>query len=164
MPNKVLTAPETPITFRPSGGDVAFGVTSLGATAGRVSAQHDRGAGAKARRYRWEARTKAGATPTIGQLIEVYIATAESDPAKVDGNVGTSDAALSSAEKRRNLRLIGAIICDVANTTDPFQASGIVEIQARYVQVVWYNPNTWALSGTAADHEFVLIPIPDEIQ
>ena len=162
MPNKVYVAPESAVVFAPSGGTVTFTPTSLANSAGRVSAQWDRGAGSKPILYRWRAKTKAAAALAIGTRLEIYIAT--SDGSIVDGNVGTADAALSSADKRTNLQQIGVIGSDSTSNGETQQASGLVEIRDRYVSVVWYNALGQALTGTDGDHSFSLTPVPDEIQ
>lgn len=162
MPNKVYINPETAVTFAPSGGNVAFTVTSLANNAGRISAQWDRGSGAKPARYVWRAKTKASAALTAGTALDIFMST--SNGSIQDGNLGTSDAAISSVEKMNNLRGCGAIIADSTTSGEPLQSSGIVTIYDRYVSVVWWNRLGQALTGTASDHAFVLTPVPDEIQ
>lgn len=162
MATKVYGARETAIVFKSSGGDAAFTPTSLANAAGRVSAQYDRGATSKPTIYIWRARTKLNVSPTVGAILSVYLAT--SDGTDADGELGTTDAALPAADRRRNLTLIGVIQADEASTTRSMNASGLVEIRERYVQVVWYNEFGQALSGTAGDHQVTLTPAPDELQ
>jgi hypothetical protein len=159
--SKIYLHAETPITFKSSGGTVTFTPTSVADAAGRISARHDLGSGARARRYEWRARTKLGAAATIGRAVEVYLCT--SDGTVADGNQGTSDAAFSAADKRRNLKFLGVIEVDKNDSTEVFHASGVVEIDARYVSVVWWNDTGQSLSSTAGDHEFILTPVPDEV-
>ena len=47
--NKIYMAPGTPITFTGSGGDAVITTNNLAFGVGRVSAQYDRGVGAKAK-------------------------------------------------------------------------------------------------------------------
>lgn len=162
MANKIYTAPETAITFLASGGTVTFTPTSLANGAGRVSAQHDRGASSRATRFEWRAYCKAAAALTAGVALEIYLAT--SDGSKVDGNVGTADAAVSDANKRYNLLPIGAIVADSTTNGEVQHASGIIEVSARFLSVVWWNAFGQALTGTAGDHGFSLMPMPYEVQ
>lgn len=162
MPSKVYIAPETAITFKSTGGTVTFTPTSVANGAGRISDQHDRGSGSKPGRYRWRARTKFASALTVGNLMQIYLAT--SDGTYVDGNLGTSDAGLSAVDKLRNLRPVGNVEADSTSSGEVQIASGIVWIYERYVSVVWWNAALIALSATAGDHEFTLEPIPDEAQ
>ena len=162
MANKVYNNPETPITFKASGGTVVFTPTSLATVAGRVSARHDLGAAARSEWYEWRAKTKFATAPVLGEIIEIYLAT--SDGTIEDGNVGTADAALATGDKRKNLHLIGIIIVDKADVTEPMHASGLCRIDARYISAAWWNATADALSATAGDHEFILTPVPPEVQ
>jgi hypothetical protein len=162
MANKIYLAPETTITFKSSGGTVMFTPTSVADAAGRLSARHDLGSASRSRRYEWRAKTKLSAAATVGRVIEIYLAT--SDGTIADGNQGASDAAFSAGDERRNLKFIGVIEVDKNDSTRVFHASGVCEIDARYVSVVWWNDTGQSLSGTASDHEFILTPVPDEVQ
>lgn len=163
MANKVYHAVETALVIKSSGGDVAITCTSLANNAGRVSAQLDRGAGSKPQLYRWEFECKLVATPTIGNAVSLYLATAQANAASPDGNVGTTDAALSSLEKRRNLQFVGVVEIDVASTALQ-KGAGVVQIDSRYISLVVINEGGSAFSATAGDTIFTLIPIPPEIQ
>jgi hypothetical protein len=161
MANKVYINPESAITFEPSG-TPAFTPTSVASGNMRVSAQHDRGSGAKAAWFRWRAKTKL-ASSTAGDQIDIYIITG--DGTIVDGNVGTSDATVAAADKVRNLKPIGTIVVDKStDAAEPFVSSGVVFIPFRYIQVGWRNDTGEAWSATGTDHAFVLEPIPDELQ
>ncbi len=148
----------TPRVFKASGGDVVFTPTGVADSAGRISAQLDLGASGRASLYKWIVRTKSAATMTAGKVIEVRLVT--SDGTRVDGNFGASDAAVSDGGSRVNAAMVGQAIGDRATSGgDVVVASGMVTIVDRYVQVLWWNALGVALSGTATDHEFVLIPI-----
>lgn len=162
MPNQVYYAPGTPVTFKASGGTVTFTPQNVATSAGRISAQWDRGAGSLPALFRWRAKTKAGAALAIGAKLEIYLVS--SDGTIVDGNLGTSDAAFSAADKRINLQCIGTINADSTSNGEPQQASGFVEIRERYVSIVWFNMFAQTLTNVAGDHEFILTPVPDEIQ
>lgn len=162
MANKIYNAPETPITFKSSGGTVVFTPQNVSNGAGRISAQWDRGAGSKPGLYRWRARTKAAAALSVGTVLEIYAVT--SDGTTVDGNFGTADAAVSASDKRRNLEPIGSIVADSTTNGEVQQSSGLIEIHERYFSVMWWNALGQALTNTAGDHEFILTPVPPEIQ
>ena len=163
-PNRVYYTPETPTTFS-SAGDVVITLHSpaLANNAGRVSAQWDRGAGAKPGKYRWEFKTTLAVAGTVGNMVTLYLATAQATAADVDGNVGQVDAALSALDKRRNLQFVGAVEVDVAATT-MLKGSGEVDITSRFASLVVVNESGQAFSGTTGDHLAVLTPIPAEIQ
>jgi hypothetical protein len=163
MANKVYIAPETTVVFKASGGDVTITCTSLANNAGRVSAQWDRGSGSKPQQYRWECEFKCVATPTVGQTVSLYWATAQADATVVDGNVGQVDAALSALDKRRNLQFIDVVEVDVASTAIQ-KKSGTCFIDSRYNSLVPINETGAAFSATAGDFVFKLTPIPPEIQ
>lgn len=161
--SKVYRAIETALTFKSSGGSAAITCTSLANNAGRVSAQYDRGAGSLAQRFLVECEFKCVATPTLGATITVYIAGAQANSASPDGNVGTTDAALSALDKRRNLMIACVVEIDVAGTGLQ-KGTGIVEIPHRYISAVVVNEAGSALSATAGDTVITLTPIPDENQ
>ncbi len=128
----------------------------LANNAGRIGAQVDLGAGPRPAAYRWRAKVKSGSNgsnPTLNGVIEVYLAT--SDGAVVDGNVGTSDGALASSDKRANLQRLGVIVVDKADYAESFQASGDVVILPRYVSPVFYNA-----SGQALEQRRRRSPVP----
>lgn len=156
MTSKAYQLAETEITFKASGGTVAFTPTSLAASAGRQSAQHDFGASARAYMFNWTAYVKFATTPVVGEKIDVYVKT--SDGTHIDNDDGTADAAVSAADKLKNLKHIGSITVDEASATPEFSASGRVQLSRRYVQVVFWNSTADALSATAADHGFILEP------
>ena len=162
MANLVYAAPGSVVSFKASGGTVAFTPTSLASGSLRVSAQYDRGSGSKPGRYVWRLTTKL-ASVAAGAVVSVYLST--SDGTTQDGNLGASDATNSNAEKIRNLQWLGNVTCDKASdAAEPWNGSGVCEIFDRYVSVVLYNISTVALSSTAGDHIITLTPVPDEIQ
>lgn len=162
MANLIYAKRETAVSFKASGGDVVFTPQNVSNGAGRISAQYDRGSGSKPAVYEWRAKTKAAAGLTAGTILSIYLST--SDGTVQDGNLGTSDAGVSSAAKLNNLQRVGSISADSTSSGEPQYASGFVTIVARYVSVVWFNSFGQALTNTAGDHEFILTPVPDEIQ
>lgn len=162
MANKLYYNPETAVVFKSSGGDVTFTPTSISSGHARVSAQYDRGSGAKPGLYRWFAKTEGASAPTAGRQVFLYLAQAK-DASDIPGGIGTSDASITSnaTDRVRNHTPIGAINAD-ANTD--LIASGVCFIHSRYITVVWLNDLGVALTGTDADHYFDLQAIPPEIQ
>lgn len=164
MANKIYLHGETEITFKSSGGTVAFSPASVANNAGRISAQADLGSAARSRLYRWRAKSKCQATPTLGALIRIYLVCAD-DTTDLDGNAGTADAAFATEALLKNHQYIGNIIIDVAGTGDQKASSmGTIEIASRYVSVVFWNASGATLDATGSNHQFTLVPVPDEIQ
>lgn len=147
----------TSVSFKASGGDVAMTLTSLAASAGRQSAQWDRGASDLDYLYEWRAYIKFATTPVVGETYDLYLKT--SDGTHLDNDDGTGDIAVSSSDKLKNLQQIGSITVDEASSTPEFSASGRVSIGARYVHLVAWNATADALSSTATDHGIILTPI-----
>lgn len=162
MANKIYNAPETAVTFKDSGGDVVITLASLGAGAGRVSAQYDRGAGSKPALYKWRGVFQFDSAPAVGELVELYLF--GGDGTVVDGTLGTSDAAMTT-DKRRNGKLIGVVVVDTTSATTDIVGSGVCEIFDRYVSLgVWNGSAGDTLEATANACYVVLTPIPPEIQ
>jgi len=156
MTAKAYLLTETALEFKASAGDVTFTPTSLAATAGRQSAEHDFGAAARAANFTWRAYLQFATAPVVGQVVDIYAKT--SDGTHDDNDDGATDAAVSAQDKLRNLYYLGSVIVDEASTTPEFSASGQCFLPARYFQVVWWNATDDALSSTAADNGFILEP------
>lgn len=165
MPSEVLYNPGTSVVFKASGGDVTFTPTSVANGNARVSAQWDRGSGAKPGLYRWFAKTRVNSSVSVGKSANVYLAQAK-DATDIPGRLGTSDASITSSasDRMRNLTAVGSINADTTSTSDDILASGTVEIYARYVTVVWLNLFGVTLSATDGHHYFELQPIPPQSQ
>lgn len=167
MANQVKINIGTVVTFLSTGGTVLFTPTSLAQNAARVSAQWDRGAYPLPLRYEWRAKAKAAATVVLGDpLVDIYLATADNATSGYqDGIAGGSDAALTPIDKTRNMQWCGSLITE-ATAAGAVNGSGVIEIVARYVSVVFVNrlSTAVALSATATDMGFQLTPILDEIQ
>lgn len=128
---------ETPITFKDSGGSAVITLQNLAASAGRISAQYDRGAGILAPLCTIRASVPFETAPIVGEAVRIYVAT--SDGTNVDGTVGTSDAALTST-KLANLMLVGNVVVDTTSVdtvvTGTFQD---VPITTRYFSIGVFN-------------------------
>jgi len=164
MANKVYGNSESAITWKSSGGSAVITCTSLANNAGRVGAQYDRSTGARALRFMWELQFKCAATPTLGNVVSVYLAVAQADNTIPTGNVSTADAALSALDKRRNLIFLGVVEIDNAGTGIQAGSGLTAEIPHRYLSLVLVNESGAAFSSTAGDTIFTLTPIPDELQ
>lgn len=160
----IYAAPQTSIVFKSTGGDAVFTPTSLGAAAGWISAQYDRGPGSKPGRYRWQAKTQANVNPTVGGVVRVYLVLADSATGDGPGQLGTADATVPAEARLGNAQYLGSVQADQALNTVSFIQPGLVEIYSRYVQVAWWNDLSQALHGTAGNHEFRLVAYPDELQ
>lgn len=160
MTSKAYYLPETKTQFLASGGDVVHTLTSLGASAGRQSAQLDRGVETSGHPavFRWRFWCKFATTPVVGETIDLYLKT--SDGTHLDNDDGTGDIAVSAADKLKNLQYIGSLVVDEASSTPEFSASGYCMCSWRYIHAVVWNGTADALSATAADHGFYLEEIP----
>lgn len=166
MASKQYFNPETNVVFKSTGGDVTFTPQNVANAAGRISAQLDRGAGAKPGFYRWYALTKAAAALAVGNQLRIYLNQSHGSAAgEVTGNQATTDGAFASEDKLRNMGApIGVVNADSTTNGEIQIATGVCFIYSRYVQVVWWNALGQALTNVAADHVFILTPIPPEQQ
>lgn len=163
MANKIYVTPESVVSWRASGGTAVLTLTSLAAGAGRQGAMHDFGATtARSRKYNWRFWCKFATTPVIGEAILVYAKTG--DGTHRDNDDGAGDAALSATAKVLNLVEIGRLLVDETSTTPEFSCSGTIEINSREFAPVILNATADALSGTAGNHGFDLVPVPSEVQ
>jgi hypothetical protein len=164
MANKIYTAPESTIVFADSAQtpDETLTLANLAAGSARISARHDRGAGARATLFEWRASCQFAATGTVGETIDLFVSS--SDGTHPDGEEGTADAALSSTEKLRNLIYAGSIVVDVTTANADITASGVVRVPARYLSIVVHNNTSQALRNDTSVHRVSLTPIPDELQ
>lgn len=158
MTSKSYILPETKHTFRNTGGSAALTLTSLGAGAGRQSAQLDLGTAAQPFMFRWRFFMKFATAPVVDETIRLYLKT--SDGTHLDNDDGTGDIAVSAEDKLKNLRYIGKLTVDEASSTPEFSCSGQIAIFDRYVHIVVWNATADAFSATAADHGFDLEEIP----
>lgn len=165
MPTLLYHLPETATKFVSSGGTVPLTLTSVANGAGRVSAQLDRGSGAKPGLYTIQAVLKAAAALAVGAQAFVYLLQS-SETADVPGNLGTSDAAVSSSDKQRNLGAPVIVINadSTSNGENQISNANIVEIYGRYVSVMVWNALGQALHSTGTNSYVTLTPYPPDIQ
>jgi hypothetical protein len=161
MPNKIYTAFETPITFQDSGGSAVITLQNLAAATGRISARFDRGAGSIATWYMCRAKIEKGIASVVNEVVAVYVST--SDGTNPDGNVGTADAALTTANASALPLIIPLLITSTATNT-PFTSSAPVWIPTRYFSVGVMNSTTGLLRNTANSCVISFTPLVDELQ
>jgi hypothetical protein len=162
MANKVYTNPESAVTFKDSGGaGLRLTLNNLAAGQGRISDRYDKGAGARASRYKWRATLQFAAAPSPGEAVHLCLSTSDgSDP---DGQVGAADAPLTDA-KRVNLLDLGVVLADVTAADTKITASGVVEILDRYFSVGVWNATGRNLRAMNDASYITLTPLPEEIQ
>jgi hypothetical protein len=161
--NKILTMPESAITFADAGQSptVTLTLTGLAAGACRVSARLDRGATARATRFKWRHTFALTGTLTLREPVELYLAS--SDGTHPDGEVGTVDAAMATA-KRDNLQSMGVCLVDQTTTNIAMTCSGETEEVDRYLSVAVCNMTSFPFQGSTAVHRVILTPEPLEVQ
>ena len=161
MASNVLIYTGTVKSFKASGGDVAWTLTSLGNGAGRISAILDLGAAPRAFEYEWRLLTKFASTPAVGSPVRLYVVTsADASGVYQDGGgtLGVADAAVASNE---NLLIYGGKQQGptvVQHTSAANLWSGRFICTARYLSFALWNASGQALTGTAGDHELTLTP------
>lgn len=142
-----------------AGADYAFSVESLADGAGRVSAQIDLGAAPREFIFSWSCEVRWQATPTQYGTLDLYIAGApDGDSTQIDGDVGSSDAALGDIDMRHNLKYIGSVISENAAADEICVASGQFVHYDRYLSIVAFNDGGSAIDATDSDFRFDLTP------
>ena len=161
---------ETTLYFSPAAAtqnDVTLEVDGLTSGSGHQSEQHDFGTGARAFLFEWRAFVQFAAAPALNTLVRIYLKTAGSSTDATehpDNSDGTTDGAVSSEDKLRNLHYLGSIEPDQASANVEMVASGLVEIRARAIQVVFWNGTGVALTTDVNENGLSLTPVPDEAQ
>lgn len=161
MANEAYIKVGTSLLFNgEAGADVAFSMEGVANAAGRVSAQLDLGATPRPALYRWSCEVQWQATPTQGAVLELYAAGApDADSTQIDGDIGTSDAALGDVDMRRNLKYIGCVVSENAAASEKCVAHGMFEWLQRYISIVAYNAAGATINATDSNFRFDLTPI-----
>lgn len=142
-----------------AGADVAISVEGVANAAGRVSAQYDLGAAPRPALFSWSCEVQFQATPTQGLGLELYIAGApDGDATQIDGDIGSTDAALGDVDMRRNLKFIGYVVSENAAASEKCVASGRFEHTERYLSLVVYNASGATVNATDSNFRFDLQP------
>lgn len=161
----------TEITFKSSGGDGAITMTSVANNAARQSAKIDLGA-LRAARYVVRADVELAATPTAGNVIELWWNPSSSGTAGTDNraNASGTDAAYSGYSSNLDASLpqlqpIGVLVC-TAQATSTVQ-KGVVSEDFRplhrYGSLIVVNRSGAAFHSSASNVVFTLTPIEDEV-
>ena len=163
MTSKAYVLTETSIKVNgEAGAGVALSAEGLVDSTGRVSAQKDWSAGARAFEYDWSCEVLFQATPTQYKTLDLYLATApDNDSTQIDGDIGAADAALGDVDQLRNLQYIGSVVVEDAGTTK-MVASGEFSNSKQYHSYVIYNDAGAAINAT--DSNFILTVTPKAIQ
>ena len=162
MVNKVYINPEATVTWSDTGGDETLDLGGLAADAVRVGDRHDFGATARSEWFEWRVLIDGfTAAPVVAEAVDFYIST--SDGTIEDGEVGTVDAAGATTDLP-NLHYIGSAVVQTTTAGDNLQTGGIVRIVSRYASPVVHNNTANVLQSAADNHNFILTPIPPEIQ
>jgi hypothetical protein len=170
LPDSALIQTGTEIVFRSSGGDAAITMTSVANAAGRQSVKADFGA-TRARYYDVFADVELAATPTAGNLIDVYLNPSGSATAGTDnlGNCSGTDAAHTGyssnlAATVPQLIYVGSLVC-TAQATSTVQSGyvGRVAIPQRYGSIVVVNNSGAAFHSAATNVRFRFVPVADTI-
>lgn len=143
-----------------AGADYAWSVEGVTSGAGRVSAQIDLGAAPRPESFEWSCEVQFQATPTQGLGLELYRAGApDSDATQIDGDIGSTDAALGSIHMRRNLKAIGYVVSENAAASEICVTSGVFRHTMRYLSLVAYNASGATVNATDTNFVFKLRPI-----
>lgn len=163
MANKILTAFGNLVNWQDSGASLTMTLASLANNAGRIGAQKDWGAGSVEGKYKIRVRFRANSTPTIGNVVRVYLVTAQDANFRA-GGFGTADAAIAAEARLANATFVGAVEIDEASTTKDFVAEFQVLLNARFVSPAIWNSSGVALHATASNNEIAMWPVADEVQ
>lgn len=170
LPDNALVQTGTEIVFKSSGGDAAITMTSVANAAGRQSVKADFGA-TRARYYDVFAEVELAATPTAGNLIDLYLNPSGSATAGTDNLANCSGADAAYAGYSSNLSAsvpqllyIGSLVC-TAQATATVQVGyvGRVQIPQRYGSMVVVNNSGAAFHSSAANVRFRFVPVADTI-
>lgn len=143
-----------------AGADVALSMEGVANGAGRVSAQIDWGAAPRPGMYEWSCEVQWQATPTQGATLDLYVAGApDGDSTQIDGDIGTSDAALGDVDMRYNLQYIGSVVSENAAASEKCVKSGTFTFTPRYMSIVGYNGGGAAINATDSNFRFNIIPV-----
>ena len=162
MVSKIYRAIETAIRFKDTDATYTLTLNNLAAsTGGRISDRVDRGAGSLPREYRWKAVMQFETAPVVGEYVEIVLS--QSDGTNEDGNVGTTDAALTAAVAA-NLDTIGIVKVQTVDADVDNIASGSFVIEERYFSIGVLNKAVDNLKATNDLSWVEVTPMPSESQ
>jgi len=150
--------------------EVQLDLTDLADGAARESDKVDLGA-ERATEYNVRCAFEMAATPTVGDLIELYWAPSHHATAATGNPAGAtgSDAAYTGygtlADAVPQLQFIGVFVCDDATTTTVQVGEvGTFSPTERYGILIVKNESGAAFHSDAVEHHVVFDPIVSEIQ
>jgi len=152
--------------------EVQLDLTSLADAAARQSTKVDLGA-VRAPRYKVRAVFEIAATPTAGDIIELYWAASSSGTAGTGnpGGVTGADGAYTGSSSNlaaaiRQLERIGTFVCTEVATAEAVQVAecGYFVPGERYGSLIVKNESNAALHSDAVEMHIVFDPMVEEIQ
>jgi len=152
----------TPVTWCDNGCTHAMTLQNLATLTGRSGDRHDMGAGSTPAQWMWACSFTLTGTNVVGAPLEVYVAW--SDGTYTDGALGTTNAALASADKRRDLKLVGTTVVDQTATNTTMTGSGMAWIPTRYFSPAVWNATTLPTQNVANTSSCAFTPVPPEQQ
>lgn len=148
-----------------SGADYAWSMEGVTTANGRVSAQIDLGASPRPAWFSWACKLQFQATPTQGLGVALFKGGApSSDATMIDGDVGSTDAALADIDMRRNLVQFGYVVSENAAANELCIASGNFYHPHRYLTLVGFNESGATLNATDTNFVFYLTPLSWQAQ
>jgi len=157
------TLPGTPVTFADSGGTVVMAFSAKASLSGQVGALYDKTAGAQPSLWQFQCQISLNGTHTPGATLEYYLVTSQ-DGTTVDGGVSLN-AALASADKRRNLIPMGVLVVDqTTNLTSMYATFRNVYIPTRYFTLAFWNATAISTETSTTKHKCVGTPMPPQMQ
>jgi|SRR5215510_3248208 len=160
---KQYTVPETSVTFADSGGTVAMTFSNKATQTGQVGALYNKTTGAQPAFWQFQCQISLTGTHTIGAAIEYYLVTSQ-DGTTLDGGV-TANAALASADKRRNLTPIGVIVVDQTTAgTSMIATFRNVYIPSQYYTLAFFNNTAISTETSTTKHKCVGTPTTPQMQ
>ena len=159
--NAIYDKSGSAVTFKDANGTVTFTLKdAVDLGDGQVSNVYDAGATPRPCMYKWEARIKWVATPTLGDTVRLYAYSTDTS-----GNADlTSDGGVTPETKFGNFKPIGQVICSVA-ADQYFYGTGLVYLAGRYIYLgVWNASATKDLNATSEANVISLTPVYPDVQ
>lgn len=164
-------------TIKNSGGDAAITLASLAnssseSTGARQSVKLDLGA-TRGRSYQVKADFELAATPTAGNVIELWWSPSSSATAGTDnkGNASGTDASYTGYSSNisaslKQCQLIGAFVCtaQATSTVQKATVAGAFVPQERYGSLIVFNKSGAAFHSTGTNQVITLTPSEDVIE
>ncbi len=172
LPDDILVQNGTDLVVKNSGGDAAITLASLAnstseSTGARQAVKLDLGA-TRAEYYRVWATFEIAATPTAGNVIEIWWSPSNSATAGTDnmGNATGTDAAYTGyssniTESLQHCQFVGAFVCtpQATTTVQKGQVAGKFAPADRYGNLIVWNKSGAALHSTETNQSITLSPI-----